>query len=168
MCKSALPLDRAGTLALPKLPERELVSQYMGHHHVSEEILSEHFSAMFQQFLSGLASKDYSKLEKIAERRFLDALTAKKDDLNKFQLKFTPSTLDETAKSSYLVDSLLVKGIRHNREENDSNHDYMYVDTHENQGLRFYLHKYFLGFHPYYMEIKNKEFFNTQQELQQK
>ena len=38
----------------------------------------------------------------------------------------------------------------------------MYVDNHENLGLRFYLHKYFLGFHPYYMEIKNKEFFLSQ------
>ena len=36
----------------------------------------------------------------------------------------------------------------------------MYVDTHENMGLRFYLHKYFLGFHPYYMEIKNEEYFD--------
>jgi hypothetical protein len=39
----------------------------------------------------------------------------------------------------------------------------MYVDTHENMGLRFYLHKYFLGFHPYYMQIKHKEFFAKQQ-----
>jgi len=54
---------------------------------------------------------------------------------------------------------MLIKGVRFNREENDSNHDYMYVDANENQGLRFYLHKYFLGFHSYYMEVENKEFF---------
>ena len=37
----------------------------------------------------------------------------------------------------------------------------MYVDAHENLGLRFYLHKYFLGFHPYYMQVKNQEFFES-------
>jgi hypothetical protein len=105
--------------------------------------------------LTGLASKDYLKLEKLTEKRFLDSLISKKEDLAKFSLKYTPNSVEETAKSSYLVDSMLVKGIRHVREENDSNHDYMYVETHENMGLRFYLHKYFLGFHPYYMEIKN-------------
>ena len=56
---------------------------------------------------------------------------------------------------------MLVKGVRFNREENYSNHDYMYVDAHENLGLRFYLHKYFLGFHPYYMQVKNQEFFES-------
>lgn len=55
---------------------------------------------------------------------------------------------------------MMVKGVRHNREENDANHDYVFVDTNENEGLRFYLHKYFLGFHPYYMSTKNEEFFN--------
>jgi hypothetical protein len=55
---------------------------------------------------------------------------------------------------------MLVKGVKANRDDNDSNHDYMYVDTNEAEGLRYYLHKYFLGFHPYYIEIKNDEFFN--------
>ena len=55
---------------------------------------------------------------------------------------------------------MLVKGVKANRDDNDSNHDYMYVDTNEGEGLRYYLHKYFLGFHPYYIEIKNDEFFN--------
>ena len=86
MCRGALPLDRSGTVTLPKLPERDLVSQYLGHKHVSEEILSEHFSAMFQQFLTSLASKDYQSLEKLTEQRFLNQLKSKSDDLGKFQL----------------------------------------------------------------------------------
>jgi hypothetical protein len=47
MCRGSLPLDRAGTHALPKLPERELVSQYLGHNQIGEEYLKEHFSVMF-------------------------------------------------------------------------------------------------------------------------
>ena len=76
--------------------------------------------------------------------------------MGKFEVRFEPS-----AGKGYLVDAMLVKGVRANREENDSNHDYMYVDSHENLGLRFYLHKYFLGFHPYYMETQNRTFFEA-------
>jgi hypothetical protein len=39
---------------------------------------------MFQQFLGGLVSKDFSKLEKITEKRFFEKLQNQKDDLNKF------------------------------------------------------------------------------------
>lgn len=84
MCKGSLPLDRAGTHALPKLPEREMVTQFLGHNQIGEEYLKEHFSVMFQQFLSGLTSKDYSKIEKITEKRFFEKLQGQKDDLNKF------------------------------------------------------------------------------------
>jgi hypothetical protein len=51
MAKGSMPLDRAGTIALPKLPERDLVSKFLGHHHISESILSEHFSSLFQNFV---------------------------------------------------------------------------------------------------------------------
>lgn len=119
---------------------------------------------MFQSFLSGLVSKDYKSLEKLTEKRFLSTLQSQSDNLGKFDLRYSPSKLEDMVSESYSIDKLLVKGIKFNREDNDSNHDYMYVDTHENLGLRFYLHKYFLGFHPYYMEIKNKEFFERQQQ----
>lgn len=102
-----------------------------------------------------MVNKNYEGLEKIVEKRFLEKLKEKSDDLQKFKLKYTPYYVDEMDKSSYIIDQMLVKGVRHDRDKNDSNHDYMYVNTHENQGLRFYLHKYFLGFHPYYMELQN-------------
>jgi hypothetical protein len=57
---------------------------------------------------------------------------------------------------------MLIKGVKTDRDDNDSNHDYLYVDTNEHEGIRFYLHKYFLGFHPYYIESKNEEFFKEQ------
>ena len=72
-------------------------------------------------------------------------------------MKYTPSSIDQTSSNSYLIDQLFVKGVRHNRDENDSNHDYIYVEMNENQGLRFYLHKYFIGFHPYYMQVENQK-----------
>lgn len=59
MCKGSFPLDRAGTIALPKLPERQFVEDYLQFKKLDEELLTEHFSGMFTTFLSGLAAKDY-------------------------------------------------------------------------------------------------------------
>ena len=54
---------------------------------------------------------------------------------------------------------MLVKGVSVEREKNDMNMDYIYVDESENQGLRVFMHKYFLGFQQYYLIAKNEEFF---------
>ena len=114
---------------------------------------------MVQGLISKLADHKYEGLEKIVESRFLQKLKSRSDDLNKFKFSYEKSSVEEMAKDSYLIDQLLVKGVRFNRDENDNNHDYLYVDNQENEGLRFYLHKYFIGFHPYYMEVKNQEFY---------
>lgn len=159
MCKGSFPLERQGIVALPKIPQRELVTEFLPTQHISEEILTEHFSAMFQNFLTQLTAKNYNALEKFTEKRFLKQLTERQGDLNKFQLRYTPNSLDEVSSSSYMIDQMLVKGVRQNRDENDLNHDYVYVDNLENRGLRFYLHKYFLGFHPYYIQTENEEYF---------
>ena len=53
-----------------------------------------------------------------------------KDTLDKFDLNFKPAP--STSSSSYIIDKILVKGVTFDRNENDSNLDYLYVDTHEN------------------------------------
>jgi hypothetical protein len=115
---------------------------------------------MLQQFVQGVIKQDLSSVEKLTEKRLFKKLQEKNDELKKFNLNFQPTKVEEASKSSYIIDQMLIKGVKSNRDDNDSNHDYMYVDTNENEGLRYYLHKYFLGFHPYYIEIKNEEFFN--------
>jgi len=115
---------------------------------------------MLQQFVQGVIKQDLSSIEKLTEKRLFKKLQEKNDELKKFNLNFQPTNVEEASKSSYIIDQMLVKGVKANRDDNDSNHDYMYVDTNEAEGLRYYLHKYFLGFHPYYIEIKNDEFFN--------
>jgi hypothetical protein len=115
---------------------------------------------MLQQFVQGVIKQDLSSVEKLTEKRLFKKLQEKNDELKKFNLNFQPTNVEEASKSSYIIDQMLVKGVKANRDDNDSNHDYMYVDTNESEGLRYYLHKYFLGFHPYYIEIKNDEFFN--------
>jgi len=115
---------------------------------------------MLQQFVQGVIKQDLSSVEKLTEKRLIKKLQEKNDELKKFNLNFQPTKVEEASKSSYIIDQMLIKGVKANRDDNDSNHDYMYVDTNESEGLRYYLHKYFLGFHPYYIEIKNEEFFN--------
>lgn len=55
---------------------------------------------------------------------------------------------------SYVVDSMIIKGVSANRDENDCNYDYNKLKNMENQGMIFYMHKYFSGHMHYYMNLK--------------
>jgi len=66
--------------------------------------LTEHFTGLFQTFLKNLTSKNYAGLEKITEKRFLKQLQSKSDDLGKFQLKYTPNSVEEATSQSYMID----------------------------------------------------------------
>jgi hypothetical protein len=114
---------------------------------------------MLQQFIQGVIKQDLKTVERLAEPRFFKRLQEKNDELKKFNLKYQPTSVEQATKSSYMIDQMLIKGVKANRDENDCNHDYMFVDTNESDGLRYYLHKYHLGFHPYYIQVKNQEFF---------
>lgn len=76
MCRGGLPLDRAGTALLPKLPPRDMVEDYLAAQHVTEEILADHFSAMFTKFLTHTLARDFDKLSNVVEPRFLKKLRA--------------------------------------------------------------------------------------------
>ncbi len=52
MCKGAFPLDKAGTITLPQLPPRQYVTNYLEKSQVTDDLLIEHFTQMFQTFLS--------------------------------------------------------------------------------------------------------------------
>lgn len=52
-----------------------------------------------------------------------------------------------------------MKGVYHDRELNDCNLDYSYVGIHESQGIRLYMHKYFLGLQAYYQKAKHEDFY---------
>jgi hypothetical protein len=49
------------------------------------------------------------------------------------------------------VDSMIIKGVSVNRDENDCNFDYNLLKNMDNQGMRFYMHKYFSGHMHYYL-----------------
>ena len=58
-----------------------------------------------------------------------------------------------------------MKGVYSERALNDTNHDYYYIDKHESIGIRFYLHKYYLGFSNYYFIQKNKDILEKTKDL---
>lgn len=56
--------------------------------------------------------------------------------------------------STYIVDSQIIKGVSPHRHENDSNFDYVLMKNKDNEGMRFYMHKYFTGHMHYYQHLK--------------
>jgi hypothetical protein len=51
---------------------------------------------------------------------------------------------------SYIVDSILIKGLSVDREQNDFNFDYT-LESMENGGIKLYQHKFFQGFSNVYV-----------------
>ncbi len=116
---------------------------------MTDDILVDHFNLMFTNFIESIANRDYKALEKTTEKRFLDKINSNKEQLERFELKYDENQVD--ANESYIIDKLFIKGVVHDREGNDINYDYNYVSHHEHEGIRFYLHKYFVGFNTYYL-----------------
>lgn len=67
---------------------------------------------------------------------------------------------------SYLIDSVLIKGLSVNRSENYSNFDYNLFMNLEEAGIRMYTHKFFTGYQHYYFMQKYKEKVDRAAELQ--
>ncbi len=101
-------------------------------------------------------------LQKITEKRFLELLKANQPSPGSLNLSYRKSDSSADSLSSSLVDKLLIKGLKHDRSLNDSNHDYIMIDAQEGQGIRYFMHKYFVGFHYYYLHSKNEKFFGIE------
>lgn len=113
------------------MPERELVTNYLEDKKITEEILNEHFTTLMTSFIESISTKDYEALEKVTEKRFYNKLMEQKDTLEKFELKYDV-TNENAENESYIIDKLFVKGVNHDRDLNDSNLDYNYVNLQEN------------------------------------
>eukprot|EP00347_Sterkiella_histriomuscorum_P000208 403376769 len=155
MCKGAFPLDKAGTHLLPKLPNRQLCDNLLSKKNLTEELLRDHFSGMFLNFVEQLANKNYEAVQKMTEKRLFEKLSSQKENLEKFKLEFDVNKIE--GDESYIVDQILVKGVSQDRELNDQNIDYIYSNRYEGEGLRIYTHKYFIGYAPLYLQQHNEE-----------
>ena len=62
MFNGALPLDRAGTIALPKLAQRDLVQKFMDRKSIEQDVLLDHLQGLFQDFLVNASKGDMDKI----------------------------------------------------------------------------------------------------------
>jgi len=104
------------------------------------------------------ATKILSGLEKIQNNAF-----KLERDLNEVEKIVKTDTTDygdlranlvSDNEGTYIVDSMIIKGVSINRDENDCNYDYNLLKNLDNQGMRFYMHKYFTGHMHYYLHKK--------------
>lgn len=63
---------------------------------------------------------------------------------------------------------MIIKGISPRRNENDCNFDYNLHKEKENDGFRFYLHKWFSGHDHYYLKAATMKVLDAQEELNNK
>jgi len=151
-----LPLDVDGTHILPKLPKREKWEIFLNHKQIDEDFMASKFHGMIQQFYTAIAQKDYDTLDSLSEKRFADRVKKATDEVNtkSNKLEFTPheTAFEETGldQRSYIFDKIFEKGVYFDREKNDSNYDYYLDSDLEQEGFRYYQHKYFAGYDNHY------------------
>ena len=51
MCNDSVPIDLEGTMVLPEIPERVLVSEYLDDRQIDREVLDSHLFELLQDFM---------------------------------------------------------------------------------------------------------------------
>ena len=172
MVGGALPIDENGVLALPK-QDRSLVNDFFEQRGVTHEFIQELLTEFFYDFLNAIETQDKAKIERMAEKRFAARLIENLDAVKAAGVKFERGTglsqnlvkVDETdygmlrqnlvsdIEDTYIVDNMIVKGVSSDRSQNACNFDYLKVRGHEENGILFYMHKYFAGYMHYYERL---------------
>ena len=126
----------------------------------------------FNEFLQALCENDKEKIKSMAEKRFGEKMIENLPNIQKSEIKFERGAgkvqnlvkqdsrdfsvlrknLISDIQEDYIVDSMIIKGVSADREENDCNYDYNKLKNMENQGMIFYMHKYFSGHMHYYLQ----------------
>ena len=129
-------------MVLPKIPERDIVVEYMDEKKVNNEVIKEFLHGLTQKFLKAIQEKDEETVRGLAEKNFAEKIVAKMGSSDSgFEFKAVPIDPDNVQ----IVDKLLIRGLGIDRSTNDSNMDYIRVTKFERQGLRQFVHKYMLG-----------------------
>jgi len=125
----------------------------------------------FYSFIKALEEGDANKIRAMSEKRFGQEVVANLDMIKKNEIKFVKedkaqiksdstdygdlrANLTSDNNDTYIVDSLIVKGVSVIRSENDCNYDYNLQKNLDSKGMRFYMHKYFTGHMHYYLHLK--------------
>lgn len=69
---------------------------------------------------------------------------------------------------TYMVETQFCRGVQFDRSKNWANLDYSLDISKEGDGMKSYVHKYFLGMEPFYFELHSEKTFNRMEELKKK
>jgi hypothetical protein len=130
-------------LAKNKYDENELNNKLLDIYHRYYNTLVETFKEgkinMNDQTLSDKLSNNVEKNLIDRSKVFLNFLT-----LNNYTLNMTK---DQSNTSTVTIfDKILVKGVHVDREKNFEADDYIYIDSNEGQGIRYYMNKFYAGY----------------------
>jgi hypothetical protein len=115
-------------------------------------IYFDYYNSVAESFTSGKndKTKNYEGLNKIRpklEPCLFDRTIAFLDYLkyNNMTFKVEKSQLPKEKEAYKIIEKLFIKGVKLNRYQNDEPNDYILIDSHEDEGIRYYLHKYLTG-----------------------
>lgn len=74
MCNDAVPIDLEGSLLLPIIPERKMVTKYFKYKGVTNEKLEFDLFNLLQDFLEALQAQDHAKISQICEANFVEKM----------------------------------------------------------------------------------------------
>ena len=174
MASGGMPIDGNGVLALPQQENRSAVREFYEDRGITDEIVLEHLTTKYFEFIDAILAQDEKKIEAMAEKRFATKVIANLSKVKANEMKFTRekglvadivkeddtdygalrANLISDNKEDYIINTILVKGVSVRRDENDCNYDYNLIKNLEDDGLKFYLHKYFTGHMHYYLHIR--------------
>ena len=177
MLNGHFPFDVNGVWALPQQPERPIVKRFLELRGVNYPLMQELLTEKFQTFLQAMIDQDEQKIQAMAEKRFASELISNLNQIKSKQVKYIPDrsllaniivpdttdfgdlrgNLVSDNTDTYVVDSVIIKGVSVNREENDCNYDYKLMKDRDHEGMRFYMHKYFSGHMHYYQHLRFKQ-----------
>lgn len=177
MLNGHFPFDVNGVWALPQQPERPIVKKFLELRGVNYQLMHELLTEKFQVFLNAIVEQDQKKIQAMAEKRFAEKLISNLTQIKNKQVKYIPDrslladiivpdstdfgdlrgNLVSDNSSTYIVDSMIIKGVSVNRDENDCNYDYKLMKDRDHEGMRFYMHKYFSGHMHYYQHLRFKQ-----------
>jgi hypothetical protein len=161
---SSIPFNSKISVDFQRYEDPHYVKFLMKEKKVDEEKLTENLKEIYLNYYKELNETIKARNEnKVAEQKSetvgLDKIKSQIEPclfdrtlafvdylkLNNLKFEIEKGTLPEDKEQCYIFEKLLFKGVQLNRYQNDEPNDYILIDSHEDLGIRYYMHKYLIG-----------------------
>ena len=153
MCNNSVPLDLEGTMLLPVIPERMMVTKFLRAKKVTKPYLENFLFEHLQDFMQALQAQDSDQISKLCEANFAEKLL-KNREAREGNEWFNFQRAEYDPEKVICNDKLLYKGVGIDRSTNGDQMDYTKVPNLEPQGMRQYIHKWDMGYQDYYYHTR--------------